>query len=316
MSHMKYNSEILEQNIPLFVNLFSAMNYTDDFGYSKKWNKEIEKWLVYLKCKNNNFYDQNTGRVKKPKQRDELLGEYKAAYFIEKMQYGKILAFEPIGANQKKLDLRFQDAKGMEWFAEVKSPSWRNEVVKEIEYQFLKELKKRIGAVEFPGYQSSIPCPKCYKQVVFDVNNPSSNSLILDEDEAIKNARCESCKNSVWKLSEKERARIIKNRLDKPKHINGEGRCVNIEDAIKDSVKNAVDKFVLGKNNLLIITPDMFSDTVGFSQLFNGKQVRKIVAGIDSSKVISKVLILEVTSSRDLGKLEYSTNFINMTDCL
>ena len=42
---MKYNDAILQQNIPEFVNLFISTNFCDDFGYSKLWNKEVEKWL-------------------------------------------------------------------------------------------------------------------------------------------------------------------------------------------------------------------------------------------------------------------------------
>lgn len=307
---MKYNDAILQQNIPEFVNLFISANFCDDFGYSELWNKEVEKWLSFIKQKDNNFFKQNIKRIRREKQRDELLGEYKSAYFIESKLKGKILEFEPSGKNRYKLDFRFQDKDGLEWFAEVKSPSWRNEVVQEIERQSLEGLNKKIKSfqvIKLDTYQSSIPCPKCQRAISFTVINRSLDRSIVNE--RIKNVKCNDCKKTVWQLSEKDRIKCIKNRLNQPQFLSGEGRTISIENAIKDSVKNSIDKFLPDKNNLLIITPNMFADTVGFSSLFSGEQTRKIVNDIDNTAVISRVLILEV-ELRD--KFQYRSNFVNI----
>ena len=155
---MKYNDAILQQNIPEFVNLFISTNFCDDFGYSKLWNKEVERWLFFIKQKDNQFFKQNVKRIRREKQRDELLGEYKSAYFIESKLKGKILKFEPFGKNRHKLDFSFRDKDGLEWFAEVKSPSWRNEVVQEVEWQSLENLNKKIEpfqVIKLDTYQSS-----------------------------------------------------------------------------------------------------------------------------------------------------------------
>ena len=307
---MKYNDAILQQNIPEFVNLFISVNFCDDFGYSELWNKEVEKWLSFIKQKDNQFFEQNIKRIRREKQRDELLGEYKSAYFIENKLKGKILKFEPFGKNRYKLDFSFQDEDGLEWFAEVKSPSWRNEVVQEIEWKSLEDLNKKIEpfqVIKLDTYQSSIPCPKCQRAISFTVTNRSLDRSIVNE--TIKNVRCNDCKKTIWQLSENDRIKQIRNRLNQPQFLRGEGRTISIENAIKDSVKNSIDKFLPDRNNLLIITPNMFADTVGFSSLFSGEQTRKIVNDIDNTAVISRVLILEV-ELRD--KFQYHSNSVNI----
>lgn len=242
---MKYISTITKQNIPTFHNLFSKAAYKDDFGYSSGWNHEIEKWLLFIKHRNPAFFNRNENRIKREKQRDELLGEYKAAYFFEKKLGYQILELEPLNG---RLDLLVKDGRGIEWFVEVKTPSWRNEVVEEI------------------------------------------NSRQLDR---------------------KTRINLIKDRLNKPQHISGDGRSVSIENAIKDPVRKSVEKFPQSKNNMLVITPNMFADTTGFAGLFGGDQVREVVKKFDDSKLITRVLILETILPLG-GNVEYRHVFIEI----
>jgi len=276
----------------------------DNLKQTKKlWNKEVERWLSFIKQKNNKFFKQNVKRIKKEKQRDELLGEYKSAYFIERKLKGKILKFEPFGKDGHKLDFSFQDKNGLKWFAEVKSPSWRNEVVQEIEWKSLKDLNKKIKPFQFiklDTYQSSIPCPNCQRVIIFTITNVNKT---------IKNVRCNNCKKTIWQLSENDRVKQIIKRLSQSQYLRGESRTISIENAIKHSVKNSINKFLPNKNNLLIITPNMFADTVNFSRLFGGEQTRKIVNNIDNTTVINRVLILEV---KLLDKFQYCSNFIDI----
>lgn len=236
---------IAKQNIPTFYNLFSKADYKDDFGYSSEWNHEIEKWLLFIKHKDSAFFNRNENRIKREKQRDELLGEYKTAYFFEKNLGYEILEFEPLGC---RLDLLVKDDGGIEWFVEVKTPSWRNEVVEKIKSQ---------------------------------------------------------------QLDKKTEMELIKDRLNKPQYISGEGGSFSIENAIKDPVKNSVEKFPQGKNNLLVITPNMFAETAGFANLFAGEQVREIVRTYDDGGLITRVLILE-TELPIVGDVEYRHTFIEI----
>ena|SRR3989344_5394433 len=205
-----------------FDALFSHKKYEDAFGYSPEWSTEIGEWLMFIKKKDKTFYVKNKNRFDNEKQRDETLGEYKAAYFLEEKLNWTIRKFEP---KNGELDLCVSDKNGVEWMADVKSPSWRNEVVQEI-----------------------------------------------GEDHP----------------------QTIKNRLSKPQYISGEGRNISLANASENPVGNALKKFDSDTNNMIIITPNMFTETVGFASLFNGDGVRHIVQSIDTARIIKRICILEV----------------------
>src|SRR3989344_302927 len=138
----------LWQSLTHFNDLFLYANFEDDFGWSPQWNEEIERWLDFIEQKDNNYYKTHRNRAKSPKQRDELLGEYKAAYIIEEKCGGQVIEFEPSGLNSSKYDFSFKDKNNHNWYVEVKSPSWRSVVSKEVDEKHFRELR---GAMTIVG---------------------------------------------------------------------------------------------------------------------------------------------------------------------
>lgn len=282
-----------------FDDLFGNAKFNDDFGWSSEWNIEVEKWLTFVKQKDGDYYKSHKKRARSDKQRDELLGEYKAAYFIEKKVGCKIVEFEPEGQNGKKLDFSFEDINGTVWFAEVKSPSWRNEVAKEIENQYLKSLKERLtfnGLNQESGYtkwNAEFTCPLCGKKSETEIGG------VDVEDEAISRVvtdiTCRKCKKHVWKSLESKRVQEINQRLSKPQFISGEGRWFDGSEAVEDAIRKSVRQFEQGKNNLLIITPNMFADAVLMPAMDGGHKVKQLLQKYDKDNLISCVLVLEVS---------------------
>ncbi len=318
----------LQENLSCFNELFCGKQYDDCFGCSSKfeWNEEVERWLAFIKqkskelkdqkSKKKEFYEKNKNMVKKAKQRDELLGEYKAAYFIEKKQNGKILEFEPKGVDGHKLDFLFRDIDGKEWFAEVKSPSWRNEVAKKVEGKCLEDLRAKIisyGLIKHDNkYKGKfgIHCPVCKISIEFISEKLDSNGFIVNEK--IKNIKCPKCKNTLWNLLESKRAKQRKSLFNQPPK-NG---WHSIKDFIYDAIKKSSEQFVPGNNNILIITPNMFSDDeVGVSCLFNSETILKMEKNIDKQKMISntisRICVLKVNHLLPNNEFEYEYNFIN-----
>lgn len=88
---------------------------------------EVEKWLEYIKGKNQ--LERFLPRLKDaPDKRDETLAEIYAAYFIEKCAGYPITTWEPSGNNGKLGEFSFT-FEGNEIFCEVKSPGWEREIV-------------------------------------------------------------------------------------------------------------------------------------------------------------------------------------------
>jgi hypothetical protein len=102
----------------------------DDFGYSSEWNGEVNKWLEYLFSVDKKSYEINKKRVMIDKQRDEFLGEIKTLYFLGKLLGLSIIAIEPDGKGQTKLDLSIKDLNDDLWKVEVETPSWLGQLWK------------------------------------------------------------------------------------------------------------------------------------------------------------------------------------------
>lgn len=281
-----------------FNDVFSTIKYNDDFGWSSDWNEEIEKWLVFAKTLDKTWYDAGKGRVKKAKQRDELLGELKAMYFIGVMSSCQITQIEPNGQIKSKNDFLFTDKKGDDWFVEVKTPSWRGEVSKEIDNEYLNKLQEKIVIVDssqWPKSKAEINCPKCSGVLKLDL-------VSLDRDEieqTLKRTICQSCKQNIWYYSEKERSKLKAQRLSQPQFINGEGRSFSDTDAVEDAIKNSILQFKEGRNNLLIVTHNMFAGPgVGLlSSMDGGSSIRKVIIKYDVNNFISCVCLLDVQLS-------------------
>lgn len=292
---MKYIQNILKQNVPLFVKLFGSYEYNDDFGHSLEWNNEIERWLFFIKSKNPIWYKSNKSRVQSEKQRDELLGEYKALYYFGKISDCKITQFEPSGQGSKKNDFAFKDNGDVEWYVEVKSPSWRGEVSKEIDNFYLKELRNTlITTHSYPKRKAEINCPNCSN--VIKIELPSLEFKQAEMEKIIKETVCNSCKKNIWHFSEIERTRLKKERLKKPQFISGEGRSYSDRDAVENAIKKSVEQFAKGRNNLLIILHNMFAGigTGLLTSMNGGNSVKQVIREYDPNNLISCVCLLDV----------------------
>lgn len=305
------------QNLTHFNELFGSVTFTDDFGWSSEWNAEIEKWLAFIKSKNNDYYESNKNRLKTDKQRDELLGEYKAAYFIEKKLKLPIIEFEPDGHKGRRVDFSFKDLDGEIWFAEVKSPSWRNVVAKEVESEYLRRLRgdgvrMKVDAIKNSQparykYIATITCPNCRNDIETEIKLRGE----LD-DEVLKKIVCGKCKNNIWRISEKERAKKIEQRLAKPQFISGEGRWFDGSEAIEDAIVKSVKQFAQKRNNLLVITANMFAVSGLMAAMDEGYKVRQLLEKHDTDRRIACILILEV--SLPFGGFKYTSVFVPATD--
>lgn len=278
-----------------FEEYFKGIQYNDDFGWSSEWNEEINKWLSFVQSVNATWYESNKSRVRNSKQRDELLGEYKTLYYFGKILGCKITQFEPVGNESKKNDFVFEDKSNTEWYVEVKSPSWRGEVSKEIDNSYLEKLRHSVVITDsWPECKAEINCPNCSS--VIETGLPSLELKPEEVDTILKETVCSSCKKNIWFFSEKERAKLKKERLSKPQFINGEARSYSDKDAVEDAVKKSVEQFAAGRNNLLIIPYNMFAGIgIGlFTSMDEGNSVKQVINKYDPAGVISCVCLLDV----------------------
>ena len=300
------------QNLPHFKELFLTTNFMDSFGWSPKWNEEVERWLAFVYKKDSSYYDKNKNKFQSEKQRDETLGEYESAYFIEEKCGGKIIEFEPNGQNRKKLDFCFKDKNGVEWFTEVKSPSWRNEVSKKIDDDCLRYLRGRIVITDcknWPKCMSEMNCPFCNKKIIFEIDDTSKDEM----NQKIKKIICDGCSKHIWNALEPEREKKRRARFSQPQFINGQGGWFSGTNAIKDAIRNSVEQFEQGKNNLLIVVPNMLAGP-NYGSLaascYEKDKVQEILKKYDKNKVIKAVLILEISLSAYSETFDYEKNII------
>ena len=300
------------QNTPHFSDLFETTSFIDDFGWSTEWNEEIEKWLGFVNQKDGRYYQAHKNRVRSDKQRDELLGEYKAAYFVEKKAECEITEFEPQGNGSRKLDFRFKDINGAEWLTEVKSPSWRSEVAREVEEKYLQNIRGRLifyglNQVDQNKWDAEITCPLCEEKMKITIPSRTIDSITLDK--AVTTLVCTNCDKHIWKSLEQDRAQEINHRLSQPQFMNGEGRSFDgaegVEDAIISCIKDS--KFKKGNNNLLVVTPNMFTSALLVAGMHDGYSIKRLLRQYDKDETITCILILEVAFYIRDNKPNYST---------
>lgn len=114
-------------------NYFSSNKFSDDFGWSDDWNKEMNKWLQLLNAINPTHYkifQNRANKLRGAEHRDALLGEIKTIYFVAGIMMLSILELEPSGQGSTKLEFIFQDLNSENWKTEVKAPSWRSQIMK------------------------------------------------------------------------------------------------------------------------------------------------------------------------------------------
>lgn len=158
---------------PLYDSLFPEKYADDDFGYSQDWKVEIEKWLKCASKINYQIYQKQQKRVIRSKQRDELLGEYKAMYLANNNWQMKKMRFtDEEKAQEKTVDFKFKDHDNKEWFAEVKSPSWEAELAEDYKNGriTLKQFQERKKLPQFINGEG--------RWLGFDIfRNPISDTL-------------------------------------------------------------------------------------------------------------------------------------------
>ena len=288
--------------------MFLYANFEDDFGWSPQWNEEIERWLDFIEQKDNNYYKTHRNRAKSPKQRDELLGEYKAAYIIEEKCGGQVIEFEPSGLNSSKYDFSFKDKNNHNWYVEVKSPSWRSVVSKEVDEKHFRELRGAmtiVGGEKYPECKAEIICPACGEKVEFVVSNIENSESTNNE---IKNLVCPKCKRNLWHSSEEERSTEKAKRLSLPQFINAEGRWLGF-DIFEEAIINSLGKFEVGNNNLLILCPNSFAEMGFFGAMENWHHLREMVKRLDKENKLTSIGVFEVS----LGdKFNYLCSFIDI----
>lgn len=291
-----------------FNDLFSSAKFDDDFGWNPQWNEEIEKWLDFIEQKDSGYYKTHRNRAKNPKQRDELLGEYKAAYIIEEKCGGQVIEFEPSGMNSSKYDFSFKDKKNGIWYAEVKSPSWRSVVSKEIDEKYFRELRGAmtiIGGEKYPECKAEIICPSCGEKLGFIISNIES---VENTNNEIKKLVCPKCKKNLWHSSEDERSAEKAKRLSLPQFINAEGRWLGF-DIFEEAIINSLGKFEAGKNNLLILCPNSFAEMGFLGAMENWHRLREMVKRLDKENKLTAIGVFEVS----LGdKFNYQCSFIDI----
>jgi len=297
-------------NLPHFEKLFPAKNFKNNSGWLF-WGEEIEKWLAFIDDKDSGYYKENENKFCGEKQCDEPLGEYKAAYFIEKMCGGSIVEFRPRWQKNSELDFRFQDKNEIDWFVEVKSPSWRGEISKRIDEDFFKELRKEVSVIDgskYPKCKLRIICPSCAKETIFKVENIGDKENVR---RVIKGQVCVGCKKRIWNLTEAERKIRKEERMHQSRSVNGECASYSAFDAIEDAIRKSVKQFKSGENNLLIVVPNMLALEVG-SQVADGQsnKVRDLLEKYDKNKIIKAIIILEIFLPENSETIIYHQNRI------
>jgi hypothetical protein len=168
--------------LPHFKDYFQSQNYNDGFGCWPVWNQEIEKWLANAEVINKNHYFKQKNRIKAQKQRDELLGEYKAIYFISKKLKLRVLKIEPRLLNGHRNDFLFKDKANINWHVEVKTPSWQAEVFNDTNLSLVEKIarKNKPQFINAEGHAVSVQ-----EAVEFSVKHslnqfePNNNNLLL-----------------------------------------------------------------------------------------------------------------------------------------
>lgn len=112
--------------------------------------------------------------------------------------------------------------------------------------------------------------------------------------------------------SEQQRAEAKRKRWEMPQHIKGGGGSISEKDVLEDAVRKGSEQFERGKNNLLIITPNMVEGdlAIGLSKQFNGGPVRECIEQYDTERVISCAGILDVKLFWGEKTFRYDSDFV------
>ena len=146
------------------------------------WKNEIEKWLLYIK--NKEELDRFIPRLKKMKsrKRSETLAEISSAYLLESKLNLKVTGWDVLTNSDKNVDFTI-DLNSEEVYCEVKSPSWTSELSKKEKLGIRKAQGKYIkNEVRWFGHWVNIryAIKKAYPKFLSNCNN-----LVIIQDDLI-----------------------------------------------------------------------------------------------------------------------------------
>lgn len=128
----------------IFDDFFPNGLLSRDVGFivPPTWRTEISKWLECVRAIDLKYYDRSKTRVTQDTlKQEEVLAEMRSIFFLQ--QHGCIItALEP-----NRIDFTFTDTTGELWNAEVKCPSYEQEI-----FQREISLAKKLARKQLPKY--------------------------------------------------------------------------------------------------------------------------------------------------------------------
>ena len=205
------------------------------------------------------------------------------------------------------------------------SDFWNKEIDKwlkllyELDENFYNKGKTRISNAknrdEFLGEVKSIYyCKNFLKgnniklEPVCNGKNELDFSYIKDGEIFFVEVKSPSWRGEVFKDSDLTHNEKIK-RLKKPQYLKSGGGSYTPKDAIEDSIKNSLSKFVKNQKNILMITPNMKVPVCIHHNRLLKSMIKDELNKQDTDNLISGVAFLEVSHYFNKTEMEYEYKF-------
>jgi len=164
----------------------------DSFPSCKEFKIEINKWIEFIKDKNQlQRYKPRINDL--PTKRDEALAEICSAYIVEEILKYPIIDWEVETISNKNVDFVIE-SNNKKYFCEVKSPGWIGELTQEERLTGRKEKPKYVHAevrsiapwerVRFSINKANTKfLPNCYNLVI--INHNLFNEVLFNDERNI-----------------------------------------------------------------------------------------------------------------------------------